>query len=61
LAALLQEPFAALGSARPEFDSSLATHAIIGMLTDYLQQGRRPTRADLEHSVEFCLATVSSG
>ena len=61
LAALLREPFAALGSARPEFDSSLATHAIIGMLTDYLQQGRRPSRADLDHSVGFCLATVSSG
>jgi AcrR family transcriptional regulator len=59
LAALLREPFAALGSARPPFDSSLATHAVIGILTDYLRQGRRPTRADLEHTVEFCLATVS--
>ncbi len=61
LAALLREPLAALGSARPDFDASLATHAIVGMLTDYLGQGRRPTRPDLEHMVEFCLATVSRG
>jgi AcrR family transcriptional regulator len=60
LAALLRGPYADLGSARPALDASLATHAVIGMLADYLQRGTHPTSAELDHIVEFCLATVSN-
>ncbi len=56
LAELLRQPFADQGRARPELDASLVSHAVIGMLTDYLQQDRRPTRADMDRIVEFCLA-----
>jgi AcrR family transcriptional regulator len=59
LAGLLHEPFSELGSARPGLDASLATHAVIGMLADYLQQGTHPARAEIDHIVGFCLATVS--
>ena len=42
LASLLHGPFSELGSDRPGLDASLATHAVIGMLADYLQQGTHP-------------------
>lgn len=56
LADLLRSPFADRGSDRPEFDASLASHAVIGMLTDYLQQDRRPAHADIDRIVAFCLS-----
>ena len=56
LAELLRQPFADQGRDRPQFDASLASHAVIGMLTDYLRQGRRPTDDDIERTVAFCLA-----
>ena len=43
LAALLHEPFAALGSPDPDLDASLAAHATLGRLTDHLWQRDQPT------------------
>jgi AcrR family transcriptional regulator len=60
LAALLHEPFAALGSARPELDASLASHAAVGRLSDCLQRGVHPTRAEVQHVTGFCLRAVTS-
>jgi AcrR family transcriptional regulator len=55
LATLLREPFAALGSAHPDLDASLAAHAVIGRLSDYLRRRVRPTRAETDRIVAFCL------
>ena len=51
-ATLLREPFAALGSDRPDLDASLVAHAVVGRLSDLLWQhqhadarrGRSPRR-----------------
>ena len=59
LAALLHEPFAALGSADPELDAALAAHATFGQLSDYLWQGTQPTPAEIDHIVDFCLAAIT--
>ena len=56
LAALLHEPFADLGSPDPELDASLAAHATVGMLADWLWKRSRPTPSDIERVVAFCLA-----
>jgi AcrR family transcriptional regulator len=56
--ALLREPFAALGSREPELDAALAAHATFGKLADYLWQQSRPTPAEVDHIVDFCLAAV---
>lgn len=48
VAALLHEPLAALGSPDPELAASLATHAVMGRLTDHLWAGTRPTRRELD-------------
>lgn len=58
LARLVHEPFAALGSADPELDASLAAHALVGQLSDYLWHQARPTRRDIERITSFCLAAV---
>jgi len=60
LATLLREPFAELGSAHPDADAALAAHGAVGVLSDFLWQRSRPTRADIDHIVEFCLAAVSA-
>ena len=59
LAALLHEPFSALGSADPQLDASLVAHATIGRLSDYLQQGVRPGRREVQHVVDFCMHAVA--
>jgi AcrR family transcriptional regulator len=59
LAALLHEPFVHLGSADPELDASLATHAVLGRLTDHLAHRRPATPAEVERVTAFCLAAVS--
>lgn len=59
VATLLQEPLAALGSDTPDFDASLAAHATLGKLSDYLWQRAQPTRAELTRITEFCLAAVA--
>jgi AcrR family transcriptional regulator len=58
LGTLLEAPFTALGSADPEFDASLASHAIFGKLSDYLWRGARPTSAELDRMTAFCLAAI---
>ena len=58
LAALLREPYAELGSGDPDLDAALAAHAVVGMLGDLLWRRVRPTRAQIEHATEFCLASV---
>jgi AcrR family transcriptional regulator len=58
LAPLLRDPFAALGSAQPDLDASLATHAIVGIMTEYLWRRVRPTPAEIAHITAFCLAAA---
>jgi AcrR family transcriptional regulator len=60
LATLLQEPFARLGRKDPQIDATLVAHAAIGLLADFLWQRARPTRAQIEHIVGFCLSTTSA-
>jgi AcrR family transcriptional regulator len=55
LASLLHEPFAQLGSSDPEADAALVAHAAVGTLSDLLWQRVRPTRAQIDHVVAFCL------
>jgi hypothetical protein len=59
LATLLVEPFAELGSADAELDASLAAHAAVGKLSDFLWARMRPTPADVEHLAGFCLRAVT--
>jgi len=59
LAALLREPFAALGSADPELDASLAAHATLGRLSDCLWQRVTPAQEEVDHIVKFCLGAVT--
>jgi AcrR family transcriptional regulator len=56
LATLLRQPFADLGSPDPDLDASLAAHATVGMLADWLWKRVRPTRAEIDRVVAFCLA-----
>jgi AcrR family transcriptional regulator len=58
LAALLEAPFADLGSDDAPLDASLVAHAVIGKLSDLLQHGVRPTAAGTRRIVEFCLRAV---
>ena len=60
LAGLLREPFAALGSADPVLDASLATHAVLGTLSDHLWRRDEPARAEVEAVTAFCLRTARS-
>jgi AcrR family transcriptional regulator len=59
LAALLHEPFAQLGSADPELDASLAAHATVGKISDYLWQRATPSPAEIDHITEFCLRAIT--
>ncbi len=56
---LLEEPFAALGSARPALDASLVAYAVFGRLAELLWQGAHADRAEVEHLVDFCLRVVA--
>jgi AcrR family transcriptional regulator len=60
LAALLRDPFAALGSTDPELDASLAAHATLGKLSDHLWRHDQPSRAEIDRITEFWLAAVGS-
>jgi AcrR family transcriptional regulator len=60
LAALLHEPFAALGSPDPELDTSLMAHATMGKLSDLLWLGRPPSPADVDGLTRFGLAAVTA-
>ncbi|MGH9091466.1 MAG: TetR/AcrR family transcriptional regulator [Acidimicrobiales bacterium] len=59
LAELLREPFAALGSADPVLDASLATHAVLGTLSDHLWRRDEPAPAEVEAVTAFCLRTAA--
>ena len=61
LATLLYEPFVELQSSDPELDAELVGHAIVGSLTDLLWRHRRPTPAETDRLVGFCLAACTSG
>ncbi len=60
LAPLLVEPFSELGSADPEDDAVLATHAVIGRLSEHLRRGEPPTPADVDRVTRFCLAAAGA-
>jgi hypothetical protein len=57
---LLAEPFAALGSPRPELDAALVAHAVFGRLAELLWQGTQADAAEIDHLVDFCLGAVSA-
>jgi len=59
LSSLLVEPFEQLGSSAPELDAALAAHAVVGKLSDDLWQSARPTDAEIDHVVAFCLAVAA--
>ena len=42
-----------------ELDASLAAHAVVGTLSDHLWQRTRPTGAETDQIVAFCLAVAS--
>jgi AcrR family transcriptional regulator len=60
LATLLQEPFAALGSEDPELDASLAAHATLGRLSDYLWRRTSPSPEEIELITRFCLRAAAT-
>ena len=61
LAVLLHEPFTQLGSADPELDASLAAHATVGKISDYLWRRATPSPAEIEHITGFCLRAITPG
>jgi AcrR family transcriptional regulator len=60
LATLLRAPFAELGSADPDLDASLAAHAVVGRLSDFLWERSRPSRAAIAHVADVCLAMATA-
>ncbi len=60
LATLLLEPFAELGSADPDLDASLAAHAVVGQLSDWLWARVRPSSAAIDHVADLCLAIATA-
>ncbi len=59
LATLLRDPFTELRSDDPELDAELVAHAVVGRLHDLLWGRRRPTRAETDRLVRFCLAACT--
>jgi len=59
VAALLHEPFEALGNPAPALDAGLVAHAMLGKLSEHLWLSTAPGRAEIEHLVEFCLAVAT--
>lgn len=59
LATLLREPFAELGNPNAHLDASLAAHAVVGQLSDYLWGRVRPSRAEIDHVTDVCLAVAT--
>ena len=58
LAALIETSFAELGSVEPALHASLVAHALVGKLSDLLQDRVRPTNADIRRITDFCLRAV---
>lgn len=61
LAALLEAPFAALGSKDAALDASLAAHATLGRLSDHLWRRSRPAPDEIGRITDFCLRAVTGG
>jgi AcrR family transcriptional regulator len=59
LSALLQEPFARLGSADPAMDASLAAHATVGKMSEHLWQRSTPSAAEADQITAFCLRAAA--
>ncbi|MBL7487269.1 TetR/AcrR family transcriptional regulator [Frankia sp. AgB1.9] len=59
-AELLHEPFATLGSATPELDAELVTHAVLGRLSGHLRAHTRATPEEKDRLLRFCLATPTT-
>lgn len=59
LAALLHAPLTELGSELPALDASLIAHAVVGVMSEHLWARTRPSRADLEHIVEFSVSALA--
>jgi AcrR family transcriptional regulator len=58
LGALLRDPFAALGSADPDADATFVAHAVVGVMSDHLWGRSRPSRAEIDHMTDLCLAVA---
>lgn len=52
---LLTGPIGALGGDDPRRDADLVFGATLSTMRGYLNAGRRPKRADVDHLVSFCL------
>lgn len=59
LGQLLEAPLRRLGSPDPERDAVLVAAGCMARLEDFLWDRRRPARADVDHIVEFVLASVA--
>jgi AcrR family transcriptional regulator len=59
LGALLRKPFKDLGSHDPEMDASLAAHATVGKMSDYLWRRTTPTSEEVDRITEFCLRAAT--
>jgi AcrR family transcriptional regulator len=57
MASLIEEPLTELGSTNPSLDASLAAHAVLGKLSDYLWDRTHPSGEDIESILAFCLPT----
>lgn len=58
LAALLHQPFHALGNAAPELPALLVAHAVVGRVSDHLWAQTRPRRDEIDAITEFCLTAA---
>jgi len=58
LQGILHEPLARLGSDDPERDARAIAHAALGTLQEHLSRHTTPSRRDVQHLVQFCLAAV---
>jgi AcrR family transcriptional regulator len=58
LGALLRQPFAELGSADPDGDATFVAHGVVGTMSDHLWGRSRPSRAEIDHMTERCLAVA---
>lgn len=59
LALLLHAPLADLGSADPELDAALASHATVGRMSECLLGRVRPSGDEIAEVANFCLRAVT--
>ena len=58
LAQLLVGPVSALGCSAPELAASLAAHAVVGRMSQYLWAGEVPSSEELDQIAEFVLRAL---